>query len=280
MKIYKYHHMRDYSNMKIGGIAKELIVIEKKEELLEVLKTRGETFLIGNGTNTLIPDGNIDISFISLNKLDKVEDLGNGRVYVEAGLNFDDLIEAMRKMDYSGLENLAGIPGSVGGLIYMNGGAYGTEIFDHIEEIEVVDEKHNIRKIKKSEIYVTYRKTEIQEKKWIILSAIFKFEIGFDKERVAELKEKREKRHPLNMPNLGSTFKNPEGKFSAKLIIEAGIQGHKVGDIQISNTHPNFLENHGNAKYSDVIEIIKLVKDKVKLNSGIELEEEIVIIEE
>ena len=279
MKIYKYHNMRDYSNMKIGGIAKEMIVIEKKEELLEVLKTREKTFLIGNGTNTLIPDGDIDISFISLNKLNRVEDLGNGRVYVEAGLNFDELIEFMKEKNYSGLENLAGIPGSVGGLVYMNGGAYGSEIFDHIEEIEIVDENHEIRKVKKSDMHITYRNTEIQEKKWIVISVIFQFEIGFDNERVEELKGKREARHPLDMPNLGSTFKNPDGHFSAKLIIAAGVQGKKVGGMQVSNTHPNFLENLGDAKYDDVIEIIRIVKEKVKLDSGIDLEEEIVIIE-
>jgi UDP-N-acetylmuramate dehydrogenase len=280
MKIYKYHHMREYSNMKIGGIAKELIIIEKKEELVEVLKSREKTFLIGNGTNTLIPDRDMDISFISLNKLNKLEDLGNGRVYVESGVNFDDLIDFTEEKNYLGLENLAGIPGSVGGLIYMNGGAYGSEIFDSIEEIEIVDEKFEIRKIKKSDTYVTYRNTEIQQKKWKVMSAIFKFEIGFNKEKVLELKGKRETRHPLNMPNLGSTFKNPEGQFSAKLIIAAGVQGHKVGDMQVSNTHPNFLENHGAATYSDVIEIIRVVKEKVKLDSGIELEEEIVIIED
>ncbi len=280
MKVYKYHHMREYSNMKIGGTAKELIVIEKKEELIEVLKTREKTFLIGNGTNTLIPDTDMDISFISLNKLNKIEDLGDGRIYVESGLNFDDLIDFMGENNYSGLENLAGIPGSVGGLIYMNGGAYGSEVFDHIEEIEIVDENFEIRRIKKSEIYVTYRNTEIQQKKWIVISAVFKFDIGFNGERVAELKGKREARHPLTMPNLGSTFKNPEGHFSAKLIIAAGVQGHRVGDMQVSNIHPNFLENHGNAKYNDVIEIIRIVKEKVKLDSGIELEEEIVIIED
>jgi len=279
MKVYKNHHMKEYSNMKIGGIAKELIIIEKKEELVEVLKTREKTFLIGNGTNTLIPDRDMDISFISLNKLSRIEDLSDGRVYVESGLNFDDLINFIAEKNYSGLENLAGIPGSVGGLIYMNGGAYGSEVFDYIEEIEIIDENFKIRKIKKSQVYVTYRSTEIQEKKWIVISAVFKFKIGFDNERVLELKGKRKTRHPLNMPNLGSTFKNPNGYFSAKLIIAAGIQGHRVGDMQVSNIHPNFLENRGNAKYNDVIEILRIVKEKVKLDSGIELEEEIVIIE-
>lgn len=278
MKVYKNHDMKEYSNMKIGGIAKELIIIDERAELIEVLKTRKKTFLIGNGTNTLIPDKDMDISFISLNKLNKIEDLRDGRVYVESGLNFEKLIDFTEEKNYSGLENLAGIPGSVGGLIYMNGGAYGSEIFDCIEEIEIIDEKLEIKKIKKSEIYITYRKTEIQEKKWLVISAIFKFKNGFNKERVLELKEKREMRHPLNKPNLGSTFKNPEGYFSAKLIIKSGIQGYRVGDMQVSNIHPNFLENHGNAKYNDVIEIMRIVKEKVKLDSGIELEEEIVII--
>ena len=226
MKVYKNHDMKEYSNMKIGGIAKELIIIDEREELIEVLKTRKKTFLIGNGTNTLIPDKDMDISFISLNKLNKIEDLRDGRVYVESGLNFEKLIDFTEKKNYSGLENLAGIPGSVGGLIYMNGGAYGSEIFDCIEEIEIIDEKLEIKKLKKSEIYITYRKTEIQEKKWLVISAIFKFKNGFNKERVLELKGKREMRHPLNKPNLGSTFKNPEGYFSAKLIIKSGIQGY------------------------------------------------------
>lgn len=278
MKVYKNHDMKEYSNMKIGGIAKELIIIDEREELIEVLKTRKKTFLIGNGTNTLIPDEDMDISFISLNKLNKIEDLKNGRVYVESGLNFEKLIDFIEEKNYSGLENLAGIPGSVGGLIYMNGGAYGSEIFDCIEEIEIINEKLEIKKIKKSQIYITYRKTEIQEKKWVVISAIFKFKNGFNKGRVLELKGKREMRHPLNKPNLGSTFKNPEGYFSAKLIMKSGIQGYRVGDMQVSNIHPNFLENHGNAKYNDVIEIMRIVKEKVKLDSGIELEEEIVII--
>jgi UDP-N-acetylmuramate dehydrogenase len=278
MKVYKNHDMKEYSNMKIGGIAKELIIIDEREELIEVLKTRKKTFLIGNGTNTLIPDEDMDISFISLNKLNKIEDLKNGRVYVESGLNFEKLIDFIEEKNYSGLENLAGIPGSVGGLIYMNGGAYGSEIFDCIEEIEIINEKLEIKKIKKSQIYITYRKTEIQEKKWVVISAIFKFKNGFNKGRVLELKGKREMRHPLNKPNLGSTFKNPKGYFSAKLIMKSGIQGYRVGDMQVSNIHPNFLENHGNAKYNDVIEIMRIVKEKVKLDSGIELEEEIVII--
>ncbi len=279
MKILKYHHMKDYSNMKIGGIAKELIIVEKKEELKDIIGERENVFLIGNGTNTLLNDAAIDKTFVSLKNFTQIKELGNGLVEVEAGLSFDKLIDFMEENNYSGLENLSGIPGSVGGMVYMNGGAYGTEIFDCIEEIEVLDENLEIRRLKKEDIHFTYRKTEIQEKKWIVISTLFKFKSGFDKLKVQEIKEKRESRHPLDMPNLGSTFKNPEGYFSAKLIIEAGMQGYSVGDAQISEKHPNFIINRGNATFDDVNKLIKIVKKKVKENSGVELQEEIIIVE-
>lgn len=278
MKILEYHHMKEYSNMKIGGIAKELIIIEKKHEILEAMKDRDNIFLIGNGTNTLISDQSLDKTFISLKELREISELGDNLVEVEAGFDFQELIDFMREKDYSGLENLAGIPGSVGGLVYMNGGAYGTEVFDCIKEIEVVDENHIIRKVKKEELHFTYRKTEIQDRKWIVLGATFHFEKGFDRERVDEIMSKRNSRHPLELPNLGSTFKNPEGLFSAKLIIDAGVQGKKMGDAQVSMKHPNFLVNRGDAKFEDVLGLIEIVKEKVKKTSGIELEEEIIIV--
>jgi len=278
MKILEYHHMKEYSNMKIGGIAKELIIIEKKNEILEALKERENVFLIGNGTNTLISDGELDKTFISLKELKGIKELGNNIVQVEAGFDFKEFIEYMAEKDYSGLENLAGIPGSVGGLVYMNGGAYGTEVFDCIKEIEVVDENKEIRRVRKEDLHFTYRKTEIQDRKWIVLSAVFEFGKGFDSNKVEEIMSKRNERHPLNLPNLGSTFKNPDGLFSAKLIIEAGVQGKKIGGAQVSMMHPNFIVNHGNAKFDDILGLIEIVKERVKKKSGIELEEEIIIV--
>ncbi|MBZ4683922.1 MAG: UDP-N-acetylmuramate dehydrogenase [Fusobacteriaceae bacterium] len=278
MEVIKNAVMKDYSNMKIGGIAEKLIFIEKKEELLDVLEKEKDFFIIGNGTNTLIKDGKIDKTFITLKKLNSIKLLENNRVYVEAGLDFSKFIEFMEENNLSGLENLAGIPGSIGGLVYMNGGAYGTEIFDHIEEIEIIDDNNKLRKIKKENIKYSYRTTEIKEKNWIIISIIFKLEKGFNKEKVQELTTKRENNHPLDLPNLGSTFKNPEGYYSAKLIIESGIQGYKIGGARISTKHPNFIVNEENAKYSDVIELIDFVKKSVKSKTGIDLEEEIIII--
>lgn len=184
----------------------------------------------------------------------------------------------MAENDLSGLEELAGIPGTVGGLVFMNGGAYGKEIFDCIESVEILDFDKNIKVIQKQDLKIDYRKTEIKENNWVIISANFKFEKGYKKDLVEEIETKRENNHPLEMPNLGSTFKNPKGYFAARLIIEAGAQGLKIGGAQMSMKHPNFIVNDGTATFEDVLNLIAEVKKKVKEKSGIELEREIIIL--
>ena len=288
MEIIKNAKMKEYSNMKVGGTAKELIFIDDKNELKEILQTRNNIFLLGNGTNTLINDGNLDISFLSLKRLKKItveEKIENVQkedsydlVRVEAGLDLDDLIDFMEKNDYSGLENITGIPGSVGGLVNMNGGAYGTEIFDCIEEVEVCKNDGEIVKIKTTDLNFKYRTTEIKENKWIVISALFKFGFGFDKEASQDKKNQREVKHPLDLPNLGSTFKNPEGTFAAKLISDADLKGYRVGDVVVSPKHPNFVTNVGNATFNDVISVIEHVKEVVFEKFGVKLETEIIIL--
>ena len=288
MEIIKNAKMKEYSNMKVGGTAKELIFIDDKNELKEILRTRNNIFLLGNGTNTLINDGNLDISFLSLKRLKKItveEKVKNAQkensydlVRVEAGLDLDDLIDFMEKNDYSGLENITGIPGSVGGLVNMNGGAYGTEIFDCIEEVEVCKNDGEIVKIKTTDLNFKYRTTEIKENKWIVISALFKFGFGFDKEASQDKKDQRKMKHPLDLPNLGSTFKNPEGAFAARLIADADLKGYRVGDVVVSSKHPNFITNVGNATFNDVISVIEHVKEVVFENFGVKLETEIIIL--
>ena len=288
MEIIKNAKMKEYSNMKVGGTAKELIFIDEKNELKEILQTRNNIFLLGNGTNTLINDGNLDISFLSLKRLKKItveEKIENAQkedsydlVRVEAGLDLDDLIDFMEKNDYSGLENITGIPGSVGGLVNMNGGAYGTEIFDCIEEVEVCKNDGEIVKIKTTDLNFKYRTTEIKENKWIVISALFKFGFGFDKEASQDKKDQRKMKHPLDLPNLGSTFKNPEGTFAARLIADADLKGYRVGDAVVSPKHPNFVTNVGNATFNDVISVIEHVKEVVFEKFGVKLETEIIIL--
>lgn len=282
MEVIKNAQMKEYSNMKVGGIAKELIFVEEKNELKEIIDTRKNIFILGNGTNTLIYDGNLDISFVSLKKLQKISVEEKNKdfdlVRVESGLDLDDLIKFMEENNYTGLENITGIPGSVGGLVNMNGGAYGTEIFDCIEEVEVCKNDGKIEKIKTKDLHFKYRTTEIKENKWIVISALFKFKFGFDRIASEDKREQRKVKHPLDLPNLGSTFKNPEGKFAARLISDAGLKGYQVGGARISDKHPNFVTNIGNATFNDVISVIEHVKEVVFEKFNIKLETEIIIL--
>jgi len=280
MKIFINQEMKNYSNMRVGGKAKKLIILENKKDIIEVFNDKENTniFFLGNGTNILFTDDYMDKTFICTKKLNKIEDLGNNLVKVETGANLKDLTDFMKDKNYTGIESLFGIPGSIGGLVYMNGGAFGTEIFDKIVSVEVFDENHQIREIKKEDLKVAYRKTEIQDKNWLVLSATFKFDNGFDEARVKEIKELRESKHPLDKPSLGSTFKNPEGDFAARLISECGLKGTIIGNAQIAEKHPNFILNLGNATFKDITDILVLVKKSVFEKFGIKLEEEIIIV--
>ncbi len=282
MEILENVQIKEYSHMKVGGIAKELIFIEDRKELKDILTTRKNRYFLGNGTNTLIDDENLDISFISLKKFQNITVEERNEKYdlvrVEAGLDLADLTDYMEKHNYSGLENITGIPGSVGGLVNMNGGAYGTEIFDCIEEVEVCMSNGEIKTYRKSELSFKYRTTEIKENKWIVISALFKFGFGFDKECAEDKKRQREEKHPLDYPNLGSTFKNPKGTFAAQLISDAGLKEFRVGDAQVSFKHPNFIINLGNAKFSDVMGVIDHVKKVVLEKFDVKLETEIIIL--
>ena len=276
--------MKEYSNMKIGGIAKELIFVENKEELVEIYNTRDRIYLIGNGTNTLINDEYLDISFVSLSKLNKIEVIKkeNEITFVRAysGVDFDRFISYMEENDLSGIENMSGIPGSFGGMTNMNAGAYGTELFDVVEEVEIFEPENKIIKtLKKSELNSKYRTTAIKENKWVVISTVLKLTKGVNKEARLDKSNQRKQKHPLNLPNLGSTFKNPTGNFAAQLISDCGLKGYTVGEAQVSPVHPNFITNMGNAKFKDVLDVIEHVKNTVKENTGIQLETEIIILE-
>ena len=270
--------MREYSNMKIGGIAKSLIHIEKEDEFKNLFKPNQRYYLIGNGTNTLIYDGYLDINFVSLEKLNKIEDLGNNRVYVEAGVDLTTFTQYMRDHNLGGLENISGIPGSIGGLVNMNAGAYGTTIFDKIESVRVLVDNKEIKTLSKEELGYRYRGTKIKDNKWIVIGATFKLDDGFDVAACEDKLSKRQHNHPLDYPNLGSTFKNPEGQFAAQLISDCGLKKYRVGDMEVSEKHPNFLINHGNAKFSDVIDLIKHIKEVVYSKTGYMLDTEIIIL--
>lgn len=282
MRILENISMKDYSNMRVGGIAKELIFIEDKNELLEIFNTRNRIFVIGNGTNTLISDSYLDISFVTLKDMKDIliEKVENGTYFVRAyaGVDFFDFIDFMRDEDLSGIENMSGIPGSFGGITNMNAGAYGTEIFDVVEEVEVFEPGVGIRVLSKDELGSKYRSTLIKENKWLVVSTLIKLKKGFDKEASEDKLNQRKNKHPLHLPNLGSTFKNPTGTFAAQLISDCGLKEYRVGDAQISPIHPNFVTNLGNATFNDILQLIEDVKKVVLEKTNIQLETEIIIL--
>ncbi len=271
--------MKNYSNMKIGGIAKKLVFIEKEEELLDFFENNEKYYLLGNGTNTLIDDNYLNMTFVSLKLLNNIEKLDSNEVYVQSGVNLEDFIKYMEENNLGGLENITGIPGTIGGLVNMNGGAYGTTIFDKITKVRVFSIKFGIKEFDRNELELRYRGTKIKQEKWIVLGAYFELENGFDKEKSYDKIEKRKNNHPLDLPNLGSTFKNPEGDFAARLIMECGLKGYRIGDIEVSTKHPNFLVNKGNAKFQDVLYLISYIKKVVKDKFNVLLDTEIIIIE-
>lgn len=270
--------LKEYSYILCGGEAREMFFPETEDEVLEILKKRNEIFVIGKGSNVLFSDGMVEKTLINLKKMNKIKSIGDLTVRVQSGLRFINLINYMKKNNYTGLEKIAGIPGTVGGLSYMNAGAYGVEIFDCIERIRFVDEKFEIRELKKEDINHSYRTSEIKEKSWIVLEIEFKFEKGFKIKEVYERLMSRKEKQPLNYPNLGSIFKNPKGFYAGQLIEELGLKGFGVGGAKISEKHANFIINYDNAKSADVIELIRYIKEKVKKVYNIDLEEEIILV--
>lgn len=270
--------MKPFSNMKIGGIAKELIYIEDEKELYDVFTKVDRYYLLGNGTNTLINDGKLNISFISLKKLNNIVKKAKNKIYVEAGVDLTTFTKYMEENNLGGLENITGIPGSIGGLVNMNAGAYGTTIFDKIEKVRIFRKDLGIVDMSKEELGLKYRSTLIKDNKWIVIGAYFNLDEGFDEKKANEKIEKRNSNHPLEYPNLGSTFKNPKDDFAARLISEANLKSYRIGDIEVSSKHPNFLINKGNAKFKDVISLINHIKKVVNEKFNVELELEVIII--
>ncbi|OQY10593.1 MAG: UDP-N-acetylenolpyruvoylglucosamine reductase [Fusobacteriia bacterium 4572_132] len=276
MKSLKNVSLKNYSNMKVGGEIKEIIFVENIDEIIKYTKKMNKINVLGNGTNILFKDGKIDEVLISLKKMNKIKKK-DGMLEIEAGCTMSDLIKYMRKNNYSGIERLAGIPGTIGGLTVMNGGAYGVEIFDYIKKVEVVSENGEIKILNKNEINYGYRYTEFQKRKDIVTRIYMRLEKGFDSKKVLEISEQRKLKQPLEYPNLGSIFKNPKNDYAARLIEKVNLKGYEIGDAKISKKHTNFIINKGNAKYSDIIDLMNLVKKKIKEEYNVELENEIII---
>jgi len=271
-----------FTTFRIGGPADYYLEPKDREDLLKLIKYLKEIkypyIIIGNGSNVLISDEGIRGAAINLEAgFTKIEVIKN-KVYAEAGIRLSKLVDVCIEHSLVGIENLAGIPGTLGGAILMNAGAYGGEISDFIKLVEVIDDVE-IKFLKKEECGFAYRKSNLENK--IILSAEFELPFG-DKVRAKgrrkELLLKRNKAQPVELPNAGSIFKNPPGDYAARLIEQAGLKGLTIGGAKVSEKHANFIVNFNNASANDVIELMKIIQEKVYEKFGIMLEPEIKMI--
>lgn len=282
---YKDYNIKRYNTYKLDVIAKYLVFVNNKEELIELisyLKDNNIKYLIlGNGSNVIFSCEYYDGVIIKLDKLNKVE-INENQVYVEAGYSLGKLSRDILNYGLVGLEFAAGIPGLVGASVAMNAGAYNKELADVVKEVEVITPDNKIITMKNGDLEFAYRDSFLKRNKdYICVSVIMEFEKG-DKEEALELintrREKRMISQPLEYPSAGSVFRNPIGMYAGELIEKCGLKGYNINGAEVSLKHANFIINKGNCSGSDIVELINLIREKVYENYNVELvlEQEII----
>lgn len=279
-------NMSEHIYFKVGGPADVLLIPKAKEQIVRTIKVCKENnipyYVIGNGSNLLVKDGGIRGVVIKLTELNNI-DISEGKVIAETGALLKDASKIALEHNMTGLEFACGIPGSIGGAVFMNAGAYNGEIADVIESAEVLTEDGRIINYTKEELNLGYRTSRVMEEKAIVLEAVFALQGGEHekiKARVDDLTEKRESKQPLEYPSAGSTFKRPEGHFAGKLIQDAGLKGYSIGGAAVSQKHSGFVINKGGATAKDILDLIAHIQSEVKNQFGVELHPEVRIIGE
>lgn len=273
-----------HTSFKTGGKCEYLLAPENTDELIEILKICKDNkipfFILGNGSNLLFTDDFHKGAYISMGNLAEIRE-NDGIITAGSGVKLSSLCSFASSLSLSGLEELSGIPGTVGGAVYMNAGAYGGEIKDTLIETTYLNKNLDIVKINSDAHNFGYRKSVFQENGGIILSSSFMLKKGNKaeiKEKTAELLRRRNEKQPLNYPSAGSTFKRPEGYFAGKLIEDCGLKGYRIGGAEVSEKHAGFVINKDNATSSDIIMLIDHIQKTVKEKFGIFLETEVKII--
>ena len=280
--------MSKHTSFKTGGPAEFYITaktIEDIQNIFQYAKTnRIKLYIIGNGSNLLVSDEGIKGIVLKI-AVDNIETLVSDfgiLVNAGAGVKTMALAQILKKDGITGFEELAGIPGTIGGANYMNAGAYGKELKDIIVETKVINkETGKIETLKKEEQELKYRSSIFKNKKYIIIETTFNLQRGKPEEierRMNEFSIQRKEKQPLEYPSAGSTFKRGDGFITAKLIDECGLKGYTIGGAQISEKHAGFIINKGNATSKDILDLIAYTKKKVFEKFGVQIEEEVEII--
>lgn len=278
--------MKNHTSFKIGGNADVLILPEALEEIEKLIKYFNENnfsyFVMGNGTNLLVSDKGFRGAIIKLAKNFSDIRVEGDKIIAQSGAFLSKIANTALNNSLTGFEFASGIPGSLGGGVCMNAGAYGGELKDILKSITVLD-KGVIKTLSCEEAELEYRNSRILKEKMVVLEAEIQLQKG-DKEKISstmkELKEKRNEKQPVEMPSAGSTFKRPEGYFAGKLIQDSGLRGFSVGGAQISEKHCGFVVNKGGATCNDVLELCDKVKEIVYDKFGVTLEREIRVLGE
>lgn len=276
--------MSAHTTFRTGGPAKEYYKIDSLEGLKEVLELLGERksemLILGNGSNLLVSEKGIDIPVIDMRAaVDKIE-INGTTVKAGAGAVLSKVSSEAAAAGLTGLEFAFGIPGTVGGAVYMNAGAYGGEIKNICKSVDVYM-NGEVQTIPASEMEFDYRNSRAMREKMIILSAEFELETGNVEEIKATIEDltlRRRSKQPLEYPSAGSTFKRPEGYFAGKLIMDSGLAGERVGGAMVSPKHCGFIINYENATSDDIYGLIKKVQSVVKDKYGVSLEPEVKLI--
>ena len=275
--------MHRHTSFKIGGPVEVMAFPKSAEELSEILKASAlldcKIAILGAGTNILAPDEGMSGLVICLKDcLEGMERVNDRAIRVMAGVTMTRAAVFAANLGLGGMEFAHGIPGTVGGGVYMNAGAYDGEIKDICTEVTVMDMQGQMKVLTGEEMGFSYRHSRLEEEAMIVISAVFSLKPKATEEiraRMKELMEKRSSSQPLDMPSAGSAFKRPVGGYAAKLIDEAGLRGFRVGNAGVSQKHTGFVVNLGGATANDVKNVLAQVSDKVFEKSGIRLEPEV-----
>lgn len=273
--------LKKHTTYGIGGPADLMIFPKSKQDLIKVIEIINENkiqlTILGSGSNVLVSDNGIRGAVISLKNSLKQIEVDENILYAECGTMLGKIVKHAVKNNLIGLENLNGVPGTLGGALIMNAGAWGGEISENLIHVEVINSKSEIQKIQKKDLNFSYRQSSFN-KDDILLSAKFnlkKADKDIIKENFIEAQSGRKKSQPLNKRSAGSLFKNPKNNSAGKLLDEAGLKGFSIGDAKISEKHANFFINDGDATSKDMLMLIKKahkeVKDKFNINLSLEV---------
>ena len=276
--------MKKHTTFKVGGNAVCIAMpdtVEKASALIKFLKQNDiKSYYLGNGSNVIFNDNGFDGVIIKTSNLNSVEIDGN-KVVSSAGVLMTTLSKKAQENGLSGLECCYGIPGNVGGGVFMNAGAYGGEISQSLVSVDYLDEDGILHTLTKEECEFSYRHSAFMKHKWLVVSATFVMEEKDSAEMLEfmeDIMQRRKDKQPLDKPSAGSSFKRPEGYFAAALIDECGLKGLTVGGAQVSEKHAGFIVNIGGATCRDIVALADKVREIVLDKKGVVLEKEMIIV--